>query len=284
MTVTDSIEPGLDAEAKAAGMVLTCVRRAATDLLLEVEDLGDAILPQAKTWPCRIHSLELVAPDVARVRLRLPPTARLSWLSGQYVDIMGLDNVRRSYSIANAPRADGLVELHVKRVEGGALSAFWFGAAEPGALLRLRGPLGTFFLRERPNKGPWHIALLATGTGLAPVKAILEDIAARPAGQRPDWISLHWGARHESDLYWRPDDALPIDRYVPVLSRAETSWRGARGHVQAALLADAPDLTVTTVYACGNAVMIRSAQDVLVDAGLPARRFLSDAFVASAAA
>lgn len=283
-TQTESSEPGLDAEARATGFVLACVRRAATDLVLDVEDLGGAVLAPPRTWPCRIQDIERVAADVLRVRLRLPPTAQLSWLPGQYVDVTGPGSVRRSYSIANAPRDDGLVELHIKRVEGGVLSAFWFEAAAPGVLLRLRGPLGTFFLRERPGPEPWHVALLATGTGLAPVKAILEDIAARPAARRPDRVSLHWGARREADLYWRPDESLPIDHYVPVLSRADSAWSGARGYVQQALLDGGPDLAVTIVYACGSAAMIHDARDALMRAGLPGHRFLSDAFVASTTA
>ncbi|WP_447415019.1 FAD-binding oxidoreductase, partial [Clostridium perfringens] len=87
-----------------------------------------------------------------------------------YVDVI-VGDVRRSYSLANAPRADGLLELIVKRYPGGRLSGYWFERAKPNDLIRIEGPFGTFFLRD---DGPTNIVFLATGTGIAPVKALLE--------------------------------------------------------------------------------------------------------------
>ena len=271
----------LTAAERDAGWMLTCASGAASDLRLDIEDLGLPADLHVKTLPCRIDALDRPAPDVAVVRLRLPPTAAFHWLAGQYVDVIGQGGVRRSYSIANRPDASGRIELHVRRVESGALSGYWFGAARVGDLLRLHGPLGTFFLRDTAGL---HLVLLATGTGIAPIKAMLGEMALRPAAQQPRSASLYWGNRVAADLYWTPADLpahAPRLRHVPVLSRADAAWGGARGHVQQALLQRPQPWAETTVYACGSAAMIEAARAELALAGLPPRRFLSDAFVSS---
>ena len=273
-------EIGLSIEDRAHGFILTCVRQACGPVELEIDDLGDVILPEAKTLPCRIQSIERLSHDVVRVVLRLPPTAALDFLPGQYIDVIGAEGLRRSYSIANAPRKDKQIELHIREVPDGAMSRYWFQQAKASDLLRLRGPLGTFFLRSQAGK---DLVLLATGTGIAPVKAILEGVAGLAEDAFPRSITVYWGGRHHKDLYWQPPD-MPGLRYVPVLSRADDTWTGARGHVQDAMLRDHAYLADTLVYACGSDAMIHGAQAKLHAAGLPERQFHSDAFVCSAAA
>lgn len=275
-------ELGLGAEDCAHGFILTCVRRALGPIELEIDDLGDVVLPEAKTLPCRIQAIDRLAPDVVRVTLRLPPTAALDFLPGQYLDVIGAEGLRRSYSVANAPRADKQIELHIREVPGGAMSRYWFEQAKVNDLLRLRGPLGTFFLRGQAGK---DLVLLATGTGIAPVKAILESLSALPADGQPRSVTVYWGGRKAEDLYWQAPDypALPAFRFIPVLSRASGDWTGERGHVQDAMLRDHAYLADTLVYACGSDAMIHGAQAKLHAAGLPDRQFHSDAFVCSAA-
>ena len=281
-TVAAHDELGLNAEEKAQGFILTCVRQACGPVELEIEDLGDVVLPEAKTLPCRIQSIDRPSADVVRVMLRLPPTAALDFLPGQYIDVIGAEGLRRSYSVANAPRADKKIELHVREVPGGAMSQYWFQQAKANDLLRLRGPLGTFFLREQAGK---DLVMLATGTGIAPVKAILEGLSTQPAEAQPRSVTVYWGGRYPKDLYWQPRElpGQPTLRFVPVLSRADDSWTGARGHVQDAMLRDHAYLADMLVYACGSDAMINGAQSQLHAAGLPARQFHSDAFVCSAA-
>lgn len=277
-------ETGLTAQEIAEGWMLTCVRQARGDCHVDIEDLGDIAIPPARTLPSRIQSIEKLAGDVVRVVLRMPPATPLVFLPGQYVDVIGAGGVRRSYSVANAPREDKGVELHIREVPGGELSRYWFQEAKANDLLRLNGPLGTFFLRDAAGL---HLALLATGTGIAPVKAIVEGLAAVPADSRPASVTVYWGGRHPEDLYWTPPAELVQAtglRFVPVLSRAGEVWTGARGHVQDVLVADAPDLAATAVYACGSDAMIHAARARLVGLGLPERRFHSDAFVSSGAA
>jgi CDP-4-dehydro-6-deoxyglucose reductase len=278
-TIAKQDEIGLSAEDKARGFILTCVREACGPVELEIEDLGDVHLPEAKTLPCRIQSLEQLSHDVVRVMLRLPPTAQLDYLPGQYIDVIGPEGLRRSYSIANAPQADKQIELHIREVAEGAMSRYWFQQAKANDLLRLRGPLGTFFLRGQAGR---DLVMLATGTGIAPVKAMLEGMSNIPAESLPRSTTVYWGGRQAEDLYW-PGADLPNLRFVPVLSRASEAWTGARGHVQDVMLGERGDLANTLVYACGSEAMIRGAQAKLQAAGLPEGRFHSDAFVCSAA-
>jgi CDP-4-dehydro-6-deoxyglucose reductase, E3 len=278
-TIATHEELGLSAEERAQGFILTCIRKACGPVALEIDDLGAIVLPEAKTLPCRIQSLESLSHDVMRVMLRLPPTSSLEFLPGQYIDVIAPGGLRRSYSVANAPRHDKQIELHIRAVPDGEMSRYWFSEAKTNDLLRLRGPLGTFFLRDQAGK---DLVMLATGTGIAPVKAILENLSALANDAQPRNVTVYWGGRERGDLYWQPPD-LPQLRFVPVLSRADEGWTGMRGHVQNAFLSDRPDMPNTLVYACGSDAMIHSAKSQLRAAGLPDRHFHSDAFVCSAA-
>lgn len=272
-------ESGLSDAEKAEGWILSCVRSAQTDITLEVEDLGGVALPPRKTLPCRINTLERLAGNVLRVTLRVPPIAEFAFIPGQYIDVIGPGGVRRSYSVANACAKSGMLELHIRAVQGGAMSEYWFGRAKANDLLRLDGPSGTFFLRGVANI---DLVFLATGTGIAPVKAMLESIMDMPSEQRPRSITVVWGGRSAEDLYFDVQGIQVDHAFVPVLSRPDSQWTGAVGYVQQAFLLTNPDLRNAKVYACGSDAMIRSAKAALVRAGLPDANFQSDAFVCSA--
>lgn len=270
---------GLSASDRQGGYVLTCTTAALDEVHLDLEDVSLLADFPSRTSPCRIETLNQPASDVMRVVLRFPPNASPRYLPGQYVDIIGVGGIRRSYSLANQPRNDGKVELHIRSVEGGQMSAYWFGLAKAGDLLRLEGPKGSFFLRDVAGL---DLIFLATGTGIAPVKAMLEGLADRVAGGLPRSISVFWGGRYAADLYWEPEIAgLSALEFIPVLSRAMQDWAGEHGHVQQALIRRQPNLANTVVYACGSQSMIDSAYTELIAAGLSPKRFYSDAFVSS---
>jgi CDP-4-dehydro-6-deoxyglucose reductase len=271
-------ELGLTSEEKAQGFILSCVRSALTDMLIDVEELGDQVIPEIKTLPTRISSLEKLAPDVLSVKLRFPPNTPFTFLAGQYVDVIGPGGIRRSYSVANAPASDNQLELHIRAVQSGAMSQYWFDQAKVNDLIRINGPLGSFFARALTGL---HLVFLATGTGIAPVKAMLEQLSTEPSDKQPLSATLYWGGRQLKDLYADPSQWHPSLRYVPVLSRAFDDWTGARGHVQKAMLGDKPDWANAVIYACGSDTMIQSAKAELTQAGLPINRFYSDAFVSS---
>lgn len=271
-------ETGLTEKEKSEGWILSCVRSAETDLTIEVDDLGGVVLPAVKTFPCRVSYLERLAPDVIQVKLRLPPTADFNFIPGQYIDVIGENGIRRSYSIANSGFQDKLLELHIRAVESGAMSEYWFKQAKVNDLLRLNGPLGTFFLRDAPDM---DLVFLATGTGIAPVKAMLESLLLNSADLSYRSVTVLWGGRVRTDLYFDVACIAGKFKYVPVLSRADTSWSGARGYVQDELLSLLPDLSQAVVYACGSDTMIHSARELLTKKGLPIKCFYSDAFVSS---
>lgn len=271
-------EIGLNPDEKAEGWILSCARSAVTDISLEADDLGGVLLPEAKTFPCRIDRIDFIAPDVVRVFLRLPPNLIFKFLPGQYVDVIGVGGVRRSYSLANADFQEKRLELHIRKVSGGTMSQYWFEHAKTNDLLRIYGPLGTFFLRETKDV---DLVFLATGTGIAPVKSIVESIHKMEQNRQPSSIHVFWGGRTIQDLYLDFSDIVGKYKYTPVLSRAGEEWTNARGYIQDALLQSSYDLEKTVVYACGSNVMIHSAKNALTKAGLLSENFYSDAFVSS---
>ncbi|MEH3158270.1 MAG: FAD-binding oxidoreductase [Sphingomonas taxi] len=272
-------EIGLTASEREAGWVLSCVRTAVTDVVVDLDILTGITLPGVRTLPCRIDTIDYLSSDVIGVKLRFPPSADFRYIPGQYVQIIGPGGMRRSYSIANAVTGEGIIELHIRAVDGGAMSRYWFEQARPNDLLRLCGPLGTFFLRDVAGK---DVVFLATGTGIAPVKAMLEAMADIPDERAPQSVTVCWGGRIPEDIYIDMSGVPAVHRFVPTLSRADSAWLGDRGYVQDAFLRTHPDLAHTVVYACGSEAMIHQAKDVLTTMGLPSDRFHSDAFVCSA--
>lgn len=277
-TAIELAEEALSRDEVDAGFILTCCRSAVSDIELDQEDLGVFSNLERKTLPCRIESLVALSADVLEVTLRTPPSSPLCFVPGQHVDIIGHEGVRRSYSIACRPRADGKLKLHIRKVVSGVMSDYWFGVARANDLLRLEGPLGTFSLRSTSSTA---LLFLATGTGIAPIKAMLDEMDANPGDGGYKRVVVYWGGRVPEDIYWEPAFSNLNVECIPVLSRVKGIWSGRKGYVQNALLEDFPDLAGVTVYACGSNDMIQSAHRQLLQAGLPDKRFYSDAFVSS---
>ncbi|SHN23575.1 CDP-6-deoxy-delta-3,4-glucoseen reductase [Rhizobacter sp. OV335] len=279
-----------DAE-EEAGFVLTCCAAPQTDVVLEARTVAGAGEFPVRKMPCRVNRIERPAADVALLHLQLPANDRLRYHAGQYIEFVLRDGSRRSYSMANAPHTQEQhpgIELHIRHMPGGKFTDHVFGAMKEKEILRLEGPFGSFFLREDSAK---PMVLLASGTGFAPIKAIVEHLrhtakiqdAARPA-------VVYWGCRSCADLYlhdWmlQAADELPWLRYVPVLSepKPDDGWSGRTGFVHQVLMADLPDLSGHQVYACGAPVMVESAQrDLVAYCGLPAEEFYADSFTSEA--
>lgn len=271
-------EESLDENEMNAGFILTCCRTAVNDIELDIEDLGLLASIKIQTLPCKIDQLNLLAPDVMQIFLRLPPTNQFNYLPGQYIDVIARSDVRRSYSIANALRADSKLELHVRAVTHGQMSQYWFNEAKTNDLLRLEGPHGTFCFHPKPEK---NIVFLATGTGIAPIKSILEEFSNNAELVQKKNVYIYWGGRILADLYWQPDFANLNIAFRPTLSRASNDWDGRHGYVQDAVIADVIDLHDSVVYACGSDTMIHAAKKLLVAQGLKPNNFYSDAFVSS---
>ena len=266
------------------GKALFCQAKPLTDLVIEARTVGAAKGIQIKTLPCRVQKLERVADDVMVLQLKLPANERLTFLAGQFIEFLLRDGSRRSFSVGNPPHSAELLELHVRHVAGGQFTDHVFGKMKERDILRFEGPLGTFFLREDSAK---PIVLVASGTGFAPIKALIEQ-AFHDRVTRP--MTLYWGGRRPKDLYmnelaqrWAAEH--PDFRYVPVISDAlaEDAWTGRTGFVHRAVMQDFPDLSQYQVYACGVPIMVDSARrDFIAQCKLPEEEFYADSFTTQA--
>ncbi|MBC7435141.1 MAG: CDP-6-deoxy-delta-3,4-glucoseen reductase [Bdellovibrionales bacterium] len=284
----------LSAEEEAAGYVLTCCAVPQTDVVLESRQVTDESAFPIRKMPSRVSLLEKKSHDVMLVRLQLPANDTMRYHAGQYVEFILRDGARRAYSMANAPhtmvRADSTppgapsIDMHIRYMAGGKFTEHVFNNMKEKEILRVEGPYGSFFLREESDK---PMVLLASGTGFAPIKALIEHMQfkgiTRPA-------TLYWGGRRPADLYmndWVLEKLaeMPNLSYVPVISDAlpEDGWTGRTGFVHRAVLQDFADLSGHQVYACGAPIVVDSARDDYTQkAGLSPDEFYADSFTTEA--
>ncbi len=272
----------------AAGHTLLCQARPRSDLVVEADIVRMADDIEVRKMPGRVMEIETLAPDVRRLYLQLPASQPVRYYPGQYLEFILRDGRRRSYSMANVPSDSNLVELHIRHMPGGAFTDHVFGAGDTQMKIReiqrVEAPLGSFFLREDTTA---PIIFLVSGTGFAPIKAIVEHML-EAGTQRP--AVLYWGGRRPHDLYldelprqW--ESLLPDFQYVPVISEAlpEDDWQGRTGFVHHAVMEDFPDLSAHQVYACGTPIMVESARrDFIRHNALPEDAFFADAFTSEA--
>ncbi len=277
----------LSAEEEAQGWILTCQAAPQTDVVVEARTVPGAGEFAIRKMPSRVTSIQRPAPDVAILQMQLPANDRLQYHAGQYVEFILRDGARRSYSMANAPHTQvdkPGIELHLRHLPGGKFTDHVFGAMKEKEILRMEGPFGSFFLREGSDK---PMILLASGTGFAPIKAIIEHLQHTNSQRR---AVLYWGCRSQADLYlhdWAlaAAEAMPNLTYIPVLSepKPEDAWPGRTGLVHHAVMHDHPNLLQHQVYACGAPIMVESAQrDFVMKCGLPDDEFYADSFTSEA--
>ena len=276
----------LSADEEAAGFILTCCGVPQGDVVIESRQVTEVGAFPIKKMPARVSSLERASHDVIVMKLQLPASDTFQYRAGQYVEFILRDGDRRSYSMANAPHTQAeapVLELHLRHMPGGKFTDHVFTNMKEKEILRIEGPFGSFFLREESER---PMVLLASGTGFAPIKAIIEHMRFKGI-QRP--ATLYWGGRRPADLYqqaWIEAQlaALPNLRYVPVVSDAlpEDSWTGRTGFVHRAVLEDQPDLSGFEVYACGAPIVVESARRDYVAAGLAEELFYADSFTSAA--
>jgi len=276
---TENIENELvlSEEELKQNFVLSCNAKPISDLSLNVEDLGNIKFFDKKIVPAKINLIERIRSNVIKLTLRLPPTCNFQFNSGQYINLIK-DNIKRSYSIANSNNTNQL-EFFIDKYEKGLMSKYLFEDAQINDLLRIEGPLGSFFLRESKYK---NIIFLATGTGIAPIKSILDNIfeVSNEYSKHIFWLFI--GAKFEDDILWHPeisDDKICIN-YIPVLSQ-QSGWTGQKGYVQNAVLKEEINLENSQVYACGSSNMINDAKQTLIKNSLMEDNFFSDVFTES---
>ncbi len=272
---------------RAQGYTLFCQARPLTDLTIEASEVRMASDIQIRKMPSRIVDMQKLADDIMLLKVQLPSSEPFRYYPGQYLDFILKDGRHRSYSMATPPNEANLVELHIRHTPGGAFTDHVFGVGptqmKVREILRVEAPLGSFFLRDSQKPA----VFLASGTGFAPIKAMVEHMIASGDTRA---VRLYWGGRRPADLYmdtlareW--ESKLPDFKYVPVVSdaRAEDNWQGRTGFVHRAVMEDLPDLSEHQVYACGAPVMVDSARkDFSEICGLPEDEFYADAFTNAA--
>jgi len=283
-----SAEVVLSPEEREAGYTLLCQARATSDLVVESREIRLASDIQVRKLPSRVTSISRPAADVAVLQLQLPATETFKFYAGQYVELILKDGKRRSYSMANPPHSATALELHIRHLPGGLFTDHVFGVGatqmKEREILRIEGPLGSFFLREDSQL---PIVMVASGTGFAPIKAIIEHMVHQNI-KRP--VTLYWGGRRPCDLYmhalaqsWAA--TIPNFSYVPVVSDAlsEDAWTGRTGFVHKAVMEDFPNLSGYQVYACGAPIVVDSARrEFVAQCHLPDEAFFADSFTSEA--
>jgi len=261
----------------AEGNMLACQAVAAGDLVIEAREITQVAEIPVRLLPARVESLDSFTDDIKRIRLKLPSAARLQFLAGQYIDILLPGGKRRAFSIASAPSEAEFIELHVKRVDGGGFTGHVFSDMQEKEILRIEGPLGTFFIRRKSNR---PVIMMGGGTGFAPLKSMIEELIEN-GDARP--VQLFWGVARESDLYAREligewTRQLDHFHFEPVLAEPESGWQGECGYVHDAVLRAHSDLSPFDVYMSGPPAMIHTARKAFLQAGVLEDRLFYDSF------
>jgi NAD(P)H-flavin reductase/ferredoxin len=268
------------AEGPASG-VLLCRATPQSDIVIHPKRINRHDPTARKKITANVYRVSKAADDVYMLLLRFPASIRARFRAGQYLRVAMPDGDTRNFSMANAPRESDGVQLHIRRIPGGQFSDGVLARLQKGDKLEVEIAFGEFYLRTGSDK---PMVCLATGTGFAPIKSIIEDLIARGNTRQ---VRLYWGGRRQQDIYlsslcekWQA--RIPWLQFVPVLSEPDAGWQGATGLVHEAVLRDIPDLSGWQVYACGNPLMIRNAQRGFeARAGLPDGQFFADPFVSS---
>jgi CDP-4-dehydro-6-deoxyglucose reductase/terephthalate 1,2-dioxygenase reductase component len=272
-------------EACLPGQVLYCMCTPRTDLRIAPVSWHRIDPAARKRFTAKVFRNQLAAPDVSLLQLRLPAGQRARFQAGQYLQLAVGDGSTRCYSMANAPHESDALTLHIRHVPGGAFSAR-VPRLQQGELVDIELPFGAVALDEADTR---PIVFVAGGTGFAPVKSILDDMAKRRV-LRP--ITLIWGARRAEGIYLRTAIAKwqrqwPDFRFVPALSdeAADAADGAFIGRVDEALAAHCPTLEGHVLYGCGSPGMVAAVRDMAEHRlGLAAADFHADVFVDGPAA
>jgi CDP-4-dehydro-6-deoxyglucose reductase, E3 len=266
---------GLSDAEMADGFILMCQARARTDVTLETFEMTAPEAAVIKRLPARIEKMLPLSHDVMGLFLRLPAAETFVFAPGQYLDIMLSGGRRRSFSIASPPHDSRVLELHVRRVDGGEFSDKLFLSSAP-ALLNIEGPLGQFVYRP----GPAPMLLIGGGTGAAPLISILRHVVEQGIDRD---VKIYWGVRSERDLYVHATlEALAARarsvRYAPVLSEPEGKWQGLRGLVHQSVLREVPNVAEHDIYAAGPPAMIDAVRRDFGAHGVDHEKMFFDSF------
>lgn len=244
------------------------------------DEAENEILHPQSRLSCRVVDRATLTHDITRLRLALETGGPFVFSAGQYAALRFAELPPRDYSMANRPD-EALLEFHVRRMGAGSASAYVTDRLRPGERVIVDGPFGTCYLRET-HDGP--ILALAGGSGLAPIKSIVETALVQ--GRRQP-IHLYFGARDERDIYledhFRTLAATHANfRYTPVLSAPRSPIARRTGLLHEALAADFAAFAGGKAYLAGPPAMVEAAARMLEAQGVPRRDIHADAFYSAA--
>jgi NAD(P)H-flavin reductase len=222
-----------------------------------------------QNYAARVDRIDDLTHDVRAIGLELRDPPEIHFQAGQFVSFEvpkpGLRfPLTRPYSIASTPANAHIIELLFNLVPGGPGSSFLF-SLRTGDLVSFRGPAGTFVLRDYPDR---RLLFVATGTGIAPIRSMIQTRLPSPTPVR-----LIWGLRHERDLYYQDELAAlaakhPEFSYTITLSQPSSSWTGAVGRVQSLVEMHTARVDDLAVYVCGGHEMVTSVTSLIQSRGL----------------
>jgi benzoate/toluate 1,2-dioxygenase reductase subunit len=271
----------LSADEERAGYVLTCQMRPRSDVVLQIATTSAVAKTSAATHRGTITRLERLSPTTVALAIRIADRAALAFLPGQYVNIaVPGTEVSRSYSFSNAPDDEELTFL-VKLTPGGVMSDYLDSRARVGDPISFTGPHGSFFLREATDP----LLLLAGGTGLAPILAILRTLGAA-ASTRP--VHLLYGATTDDDVV-ELDTIAGLTAAIPNLTWdycvADRATRAPnQGYVTALIRPEHMRDGTTAVYLCGPPPMVDGVRSHLAAEGIVPAGFFYEKFALAAGA
>ncbi|MCE2680496.1 MAG: fatty acid desaturase [Burkholderiales bacterium] len=283
MELTDSSYV-LSAEDLASGMILACQSVPLTDVEIEVQ-LSSTNGCKLVDTRGEITATRLLTHDIMEIKVALDEP--MEYRAGQFAEIrLNEFSLSRNYSIAVAPRGKPQSELvfHVRKVPGGRFTEWLFQASRVGTRFDVSGPFGEFYLREADAES--DIVCIAGGSGMAPVKALLEQAAWTGITRT---VHYAFGARTQSDLYCT-NEMVALGRewrgtlnFTPVLSAEPTGsdWQGQRGMVTQALTEKSVHWSNAQAYLCGPPAMIEAATQCLLQLGVKPDMIFADAFLDS---
>ncbi|MGB6241375.1 MAG: 2Fe-2S iron-sulfur cluster-binding protein [Castellaniella sp.] len=272
----DEFPMALTEEEAAQGYALACQARPDGDMVITPASKG-LELPDPVRTHAEVRAVEPLTADISRLVLQLPEDLDCEYRPGQHMNILLKGVGERSFSMASAYPFGNEVEFHIRRVPGGYFTQDLSGSLATGSLLDVEIPRGTFCYHPDDYR---PMMFVATGTGLAPIRAILESLLD---DEDCPPVSLYWGMRTEADLYAREEleswaDRLYEFNFVPVLSQASDVWRGRRGHVQQAIAQDFDEVSEFSFYLCGSPGMVTDTKRLLLGLGAELDYIYSDSF------
>lgn len=272
----DVFPMALTEEEAAQGYALACQAHPDGDVEISPASKGPE-LPEPVRMAAAVESVEPLTAEISRLVLQLPDEADCDYRPGQHLNILLPDQAERSFSMASAYPLGNQVELHIRHIPGGHFTQRRLAELARGDTLDVEIPRGTFCYHAEDYR---PMIFVATGTGFAPIHAILESLL--DDDDCPP-VSLYWGMRAESDLYAREEVESWAGRlyefnFVPVLSRPSDAWTGRTGHVQESIAQDFPDVSEYAFYLCGSPQMVTETKRLLLGLGAELDYIYSDSF------